>query len=457
MRQAVLCLLLLMGAANAKARDIDSLQYYYRQATKPYEEGRYSEALPLLEKCRSLALGRSSVTETVFYLEMIEKLAVAKASTGAVDEAIVLQQEVVDNYQKRFADFGTIGVATSQLANYYFLKQDYDHAIEHGEQAATFLKRRYGTKSHTYAVNQNNLASYYSSRGSGPADYTMAVKLAEEALKHTDGNTPEYAYALNNIVIYYSQAENLNQANNLSKKAIDKGRKIFGRKDRKYADLLTIQSIRLTKAKNYSLATDYILEARNIYQSDTAAMHTMPYAHLLGQLGSICKQNERFDLGIEALQQARAIMQENNKANTQEYINCTNNLASLYRLKGNMDKADEITQQTKQLLTQTHEEGNYLFYGKALNEQAWFYASHGNFAKAIETESRADSVFVSHGDSINHAISLNDLSSHYANRGDINHAIELCEHSIKLLNNHSHHRLCHGWHYAHRSHRWHHA
>ena len=415
-----------------QARDRDTVDYYFKEAEKVLQQGDRRQALQLFETALGYVRPNSGKRNEYQYSELLDYLAVLKCETGEVDRAIELENEVIQWRRDHMSDFGLIGDAVSKKAVFYSYKKDYDASIKYAEEAAELLKRRYGDKDHAYSVNLMNLASYYSLRGAGPQDYQKAVQLGERAVKHIDSHSPEYAYGLNSLVVYYSQAEMTDKANELTPKAIQKGRSIFGKSSRAYADVLAQQAVRLANLRNYSQAIDYCLEARSIYEADSAVT-ALPYARILNSLGSFCKQAERFDMGIDALTHAQQVFKANKCEGTQEYVNCVSNLAALYRLQGNLEKADEIALQTENLIGTNNDDGNYVTFGKSLSEQAWMYAANGDFRHAIEAERRALTVFTENKDTLNMAQSMNDLSSHYFNSGQHDEALRLCQQSIDLL------------------------
>lgn len=418
--------------ATLEARDRDTVDYYFKEAEKVLSQGDRSQALRLFETALSYVNNKNGKKNEYQYTELLDYLAVLKCEVGEVDQAIAYEDEVILWRREHKSDFGVIGDAVSKKAVFYSYKKDYDAAIKYAEEAADLLRRRFGEKDHVYSVNLMNLASYYSLRGAGAQDYQKAVEVGERAIKHIDNYTPEYAYALNSLVIYYAQAEMNDKANSLTPKAIQKGRSIFGRQSRAFADVLAQQAVRLANLHNYSQAIDYCVEARNIYAADSV-VNVLPYARILGSLGSFCKQAERFDQGIEALTEACAVYQHLKYENTQEYVNCVSNLTALYRLKGDLEKADALAIQSAQALNSATATDNYVAYGKSLSEQGWMYAANGDFRHAIETEQRALDVFTENADTLNMARSMNDLSSHCFNAGQHDKALALCQQAIDLV------------------------
>lgn len=423
-------------AVAMPSHDNDSLDYYLKVASKAYRSGNHRQAMHLYDKAVSFIGPASPYRSTYEYTEMLETLASLKASAGEIDRAIALEEEVIEWRDRNKSDYGVLGSAIGQKALFLSFKKDYNSAIKYGQEAAAMLKRRFGEKSHEYNVNQANLAFFYSLRGESPQDYQTAVRLAEAAVKRIDQNTTHYARAINHLVLYYSQAEQRDKANALSKKALQKGRAIFGKRSRAYADLLHSQAVRLAGVKNYSQSLDFDTEARAIYEADSAT-NDIRYARILYGIGSVCKMSERFDMGIEALTKAQQVLQLNNQEGTPEYISCVSNLAALYRMKGNLEKADEIAQHTEQLISNAEDADNYLAFGKSLGEQAWMYAANGDFNKAIDLGRRALTVFTENKDTVNMAVSMGDLSSHYFNSGRHDQALYLCQQSVDVLRNSS--------------------
>ena len=432
MKKTLLLLLLCGCALSSVAQtvvDMRTLENDYKTAQKLLQKGDKRQALELFERVRTYNFISSSDYE---YSVLLDNIALIKCELGEVDQAIALEDEVITWRRTHKCDLGVVGTALSKKAIFYSYQKDYNAAIQFAEEASALLLERYGEKDQNYCKNLQNLAKYYSLRGASPQDYLKAVDYGERAVKYLDKTTPAYAYALNNLVLYYTQAENQEKANEYAEKAIQKGRSIFGKRSRAFADILAQQAVRLASLRNYSQAIDYGMEARNLYEADSAVTE-IRYARILGQLGSFCKQAERFDMGIEALTRAQQVYQANQSEGTQEYINCISNLAALYRLKGDLEKADEIAQQTEQLFNDVQGDGNYLEFGKSLSEQARLYAENGDFRHAVEGERRALKVFTENNDTLNMAQSMNDLSSYCFNAGRHDEALQLCQQSIDLL------------------------
>lgn len=433
LRTLTLAVLCLCAAESVKAFQRDSIDYYFKEAENCLKKGDRKQALRLFELARNYSTPASGKQDEYQYTVLLDHIATLRCEFGDHDQAILIEDKVIDWRRQHRCDYGQVGAAVSKKAIFYNYKKDYDSAIKYGEEAAELFKKRYGEKDHSYCVNLSNLASFYYLRGASPQDFQKAVTLAEKALKHTDSNTPEYAYALNALVVYESKTENMARANELGQKALQKGRAIFGKRSRAYADILTNQAVRLANVKNFSQAIDYCLEAKTIYEADSTNLTSLSYARVLNSLGSFCKQAERFDLGIDALTRAKQVLKLNHKEGSQDYISCLSNLAALYRMKGNLEKADEIALQTQQLIDLTQDDGNYLTFGKSLSEQAWMYAANGDFKHAIEAEQRALNVFTENKDTLNMCASMSDLSSHYFNNGQQTKAINLCQESIDIL------------------------
>lgn len=410
-----------------------SLEREYRLANKIIEQnGDKRQALELLENVRSYGYISKEDFE---YSKLLDKIALIKCELGEVDQALALEDEVIQWRRNHRCDVGVLGTALSKKAIFYSYKKDYNAAIQYAEEASSLLLKRYGEKDQNYCKNLQSLALYHSFRGASShsaQDFLKAVEYGERAVKYLDKRTPAYAEALNDLVFYYSQAENRDKANEMTEKAIQKGRSIYGKRSRAYADILSKQAVRLAGLRNYSQAIDYAIEARLLYEADSAVTD-LRYAKILNNLGSFCKQAERFDMGIEALTLAQQVYTQNGKNGTQEYINCVSNLAALYRLKGDLEKADELALQTEQLINVTQDDGNYLTFGKSLSEQARMYAENGDFKRAIDVEARALTVFTDNKDTLNMAVCMNDLSSHYFNSGKHDEALDLCEQSINIL------------------------
>lgn len=420
-------------AVNVEAQVLDSLNVYFDQAEDCFARGKYDQADNLYKRAQTFASVLNRNLYTYRYSVILERQANIKALRGQYAEAAEMMDQVIEHRRNINLGSAVVGAAFSVKAIYQFAQKKYDEAIQSALDAEKLYGEGVGKSDHFYAVNLSNLASYYSSRGASVDDFKNAVKYAELALKHLDSKSPEYAQTINNLVVYYSQAGDLKKSNDLSKKALQKGRKILGANNVAFADVLGRLSLRFANLKNYTQAIEYAKEASDIYALNPSASNSLNHAVLLANLGSFCKQAERFDLGVESLLQAQAMFISNNAQHTQDYINCTSNLAAIYRMQGNLEAAVELVNATETQLEQTDEKSNYLVYAKSLSEQAWLYAANGDYAKAIELEQKAQDVLQRNADSLNIGISLNDLAAHHFNQGNTDEAINLCRQAIGVL------------------------
>ena len=429
----ILTLFIFFGISSISAKEKDSVQYYFKEAKKLYNQGNHYKALSLFLLSKSHIGSNQLRKEEDFYPQLLDYIAILQNEQGNYDDAISLEDEVIEWYQKHTSDFGMIGTAISKKAVFYANKKDFDSAITYSNEASDFIRRRYGVKNHFFAVNLQNTASFYSQRGKNKEDFEYAVRLAERALKYEDKKSQEYALSLNNLVFYYTQVGNIAKANSITLKALQCGKKAFGENNIQYADILNNQSIRLANLKDYSEAIYFSKEARAIYETDSLATQSLRYANILNHLGTLCKQTERFDLGLESLTKAEKIYVQHHAESSQDYISCISNLSAIYRRKGNLEKADELAHLYDNLIKKPTDDNDYLTFGKSLSEQAWIHAENGNYDKAIEFEEKARDKYIEAKDSLNLAISLNDLSSHYFNKGKHDNAFQLCKQSIEIL------------------------
>lgn len=215
---ALLSLLFLACSALPVVGQTKELGRLLNDARKASENGEHQLADSLrqawVERFRSEGHARG-----YDYSEVLNEMARRAIQKGQVDSAITLQAEIIE-VRRTAPDctYAQTASAVSDLATYYSRKGLYTKAIETGEEALEMFQIQFGDTHHFYAIAQANQASYYAARGE-EGDYQRAVELAEQATAHMKKGTPEYANALNSLVVFYSLAGRRADANRLSPKA----------------------------------------------------------------------------------------------------------------------------------------------------------------------------------------------------------------------------------------------
>ena len=365
------------------------------------------------------------------YSEHLGWLVRRAAQTGHVDRAIALQQEVVDI--RRVApdcNYAQWAAAMSDLASLYSQKGNYTQAIDTGREAVDMMRQKFGEKHHYYCIALANLASYYAARGQS-GDYDEAVRLGELATKHMKHGTPEYANALNALVVFYTQAGRRVEANRLSERARKEARKRLEEDGVGYATVLNNQAIRLANAGNYDEAIAYATTARECFQQAQATT-SLAYSKLLTNMGTFLAHQQRFDEAVQVLEEALPIIERAASRQHPDYVRCLSDLSSVYKSIGNLDKADQMAHASEQVSTQLGDQDNFKL-AKSLSKQAATFASNGNYPRAIEHEQRALKIYTLRHDTVSMAFALGSLANYEFALGTREQALQTAEQALALF------------------------
>ena len=364
------------------------------------------------------------------YSEILIRQARRAAKTGKTDEAIQIQQEVVQVRQTA-PDCTNLQYASalSDLATLYSQKGNYDKAIQTGQQALLLLRKKLGTDHHYYNIAMANQAAFYAARGQ-QGDIQTAVTLGEAAVRNIKKGTPEYASALNALMVYYSQAGDHISARKLSQTALREARKRLKEEGTSYAAILNNQAIQLSKAGNYAEAVEFAREAKwSLEQAHDTK--TLAYGKLLNNLANFLSHQQNYKEAIEHLENAKTIILQATSNTHPDYLRCLTDLAAAYKANGDLTQADELANQTNEIsLSPTANNPNY---ARALSRQAAIFASNGNYSRAIENEQKAYNSFKQLGDKLSMAQSLGHLATYFANNGNQATAYQTAETSLGIF------------------------
>lgn len=423
----VLLLHLPLCAVDAQNKDLGQLQ---SQAQKAVSKRQYALADSLygeyVKQYEAAGLPRGFQ-----YSEVLHYLVQRAANTGKIDKAIALQQQVID-IRKSASDctYAQWATSVSDMASLYSKKGQYTQAIKTGEEALMMLKKKFGDEHHFYCIALANQASYYSARGE-TGDYQTAVKLGEEAVDHMKKGTPEYANAVNALVVYYSQTGDRLTASKLSAKARKEAKKRMGKADVNFATVQNNNAIRLANAGNYEEAIEYAKLAKENFEQG-GQQHSLFYAKLLTNMATFYSHMQHYNEAATLLEQALPLLKDIVGSNHADYLRCMSDLAAVYRGTGNLEKAEELADQSRTVSRQMGTQDN-LKYAQSLSKQGATFASNGNYTRAIEHEKQALAIYENRHDSINIAFSLGILANYRFSNNNHRLALSTAERSLAIF------------------------
>ena len=365
------------------------------------------------------------------YSEILIYLAQRAAQKGHSDEAIEIQQEVVE-VRETAPDCTNLQAATaiSDLASLYARKGDYDNAIETGQKAMMMFRKKVGIDHHYYNIAVANQASFYSARGH-QGDIESAVTLGEAAVKNMKKNTPEYAGALNSLVVYYSQIGDKLSALKIAQEARLAAKKWLKRDGGQYATTLNNHAIQLAKIGNYETAIAYARDAKEAFEQ-AGNTNTLSYGKLLNNMAMFLSHQQNYLEASQLLEKAMPIIEKVVGKNHPDYLRCMSDLSAVYKANGDLARADELANESNKMSTLLLSSDNEKF-ARSLSRQAAVFASNGNYLRAIEHEQKAYNFFKERDDKVSMAQSLGHLATYFANDGRMSTAFETAKSSLAIF------------------------
>lgn len=416
-------------SSSAQKKELNDLM---NDAAKAVRKNKVAEADSLYQAYVDL-YRESGLKKNYTYSDVLIYLARRASQQGHVDKAIELQKEVAE-VRRTASDCNNSqwASAVSDLASYYAHKSDYDMAIKTGEEALAIYKKEYGEKHNFYNITLSNIASFYSARGE-KGDYEKAVSYCEKSLKYLKKSSPEYANALNGLVVFYSQAGQIGRAYEIAAKAKKEAKKRLAEEGIQYATVLNNQAIRLANIGNYPEAIEYAKEAKESFEM-AQNTNTLQYAKILTNLATFYAHLQNYQEATPLLQQAMPLIEHFVGKEHPDYIRCMSDLSAIYKSTGNLAKADELANESDKM-GQALMQSQNLKYAKSLSKQGAIFASNGNYMRAIEHELKALHIFRQRNDSLNIATSLGQMAFYLFNNGKVKEALDSAARALNIFRN----------------------
>lgn len=421
----LMCPLFGLAQTNALDRLLDA-------ASKAVKKEKFDEADSLYENYVTL-FRQQGLPKDYQYSEILAYLARRAMQTGKVNKAISIQNEVIE-VKKTAPDcnYTQWASAISDLASFFSTKGDYTKAIETGKTALGMLEKKLGVKHNTYNIVLANLAAYYAARG-GQGDYETAVSLGETAIKYIKKGTSEYFSTLNALIVYYSLTGNRDAARKASEQAQQETPKQSKTDRIHYATILNNQSIQLANAGNYDDAIIFAQWAKEYFELANGTQ-TLAYAKLLNNMATLYSHQHNYKVAIELLETALHVFGQIVDKQHPDYQRCISDLSAAYKTGGNLDKADELANESN-IMNELEDIEDNTKFAMSLTKQAAIFASNGNYQRAIEHEQRAYGIFQKRKDTNNMAMSLSHLATYWADDGHLDKAFETAQHSLDVFLN----------------------
>ncbi len=312
------------------------LPEYRAQIKKFYQQGRYSDALRLARRVRSIVLKRHN-SNHYLYADALDNLALLNAKVGNYDKAerfyeecIEVRKSVQGKHHTRYA------ASLEQLARLYIRLGQYQKSkillLE-----ALAVRERYPGQKQALSDVLNNLALTYEKLNeleSSKKHYQRATKAKYE---HYGKEHPSYARSLNDMGVLLLKMEEYEQAQSLFSQAL----RIFKTNNMEahpaYANLLTNFGRLLTEQGNYEAAQKQLKQALKILEQ-TGGRYSPSYTTILAALaqsyhysGNLVDAAQTYEDVIEAkINEVNRVLPALSEAERRTYLRRTENLFDAY-------------------------------------------------------------------------------------------------------------------------------
>jgi len=393
----ILFALALAGRAPAQdSFDQDAIQLY-QKAMELYSEGRYDEALPLVERALAISI-KTLGTEHSNVALSLNGLALIYVAKGDYGRAEPLYERALAIYSKlsggAYSDAtkkaATTNVATTlnNLAELYKDKGEYARAEPLYQRALSICVNALGAEQPEVATTLNNLADMYRANG----DYARAEPLFQRALAiyvKVSPEQPDVALVLNNLAALYSA----------------KG--------------------------DFARAEPLYLRALAIREKALGPQHR-DVAITLNNLADLYREKGNFALSAGLLERALAIHVKLDPQHPDVAI-VLNNLASLYLLRGDYARAEPLYLRALEINVKALGP-EHLEVSRSLNNVAAVYHAKGDDARAENLYLRSLGIRekVLGPDHFLVATTLNNLADVYRAKGDLTRAVQVWARGLEV-------------------------
>ena len=214
--------------ASAKDQPLASATELNEKAIELYKQGKYDEAVPLLEKSlkiRQQVLG----AEHPDVASSLNNLASLYDAQGRYTEAEPLYIQALD-MKKKLLGSEHLSVANSlnNLAGLYSAQGRYTEAEPLYIQALDMRKKLLGAEHPSVATSLNNLAALYESQGRYEEAEPFYIQALDMRKKLLGEEHPDVATSLNNLAGLYKSQGRYEEAEPLYIQALDMYKKLLG-------------------------------------------------------------------------------------------------------------------------------------------------------------------------------------------------------------------------------------
>ena len=403
----------------AQSVELQEAEKLSQQAIQLYQQGKYTEAIPLAEKAlaiREKVLGseHKDIAQSLNNLAVLyrEQENYTKAEPLYLRSLAILEKVLGKEHR-------SVATSLNNLALLYELQGNYTKAEPLYLRSLAIGEKVLGQEHRSVATSVNNLAALYQVQGNyikAEPLYLRSLAILEKTLgkKH-----PLVATSLNNLAgLYFSQG-NYTKAELLHLRALAIREKVLGEEHPDVAASLNNLAELYFSQGSYTKAEPLYLRSLAILKKVLGKEHPS-VAISLNNLAGLYRVQGNYTKAEPLYLRSLAIKEKVLGKEHPSVATSLNNLAGLYELQGNYIKAEPLYLRAltidEKFLGKQHP-----YVATSLNNLAGLYRVQGNYTKAEPFYMRSLAILEKAlgGEHPNVAASLSNLALLYWRRGDI--------------------------------------
>ncbi|MBV6622721.1 MAG: CHAT domain-containing protein [Rivularia sp. (in: Bacteria)] len=403
-----------------------------QQAIHLYQQGKYSEAIPLAERALAIiekVLGKEHLNVANILNNLAQFYQKQRNYTKAEPlylRALAIREKVLGKQHPYVA------TSLNDLAQLYQAQGNYIKAEPLYLRSLAISEKVLGKEHPDVATSLNNLAVLYYERG----NYDKAEPLHERALairkKVLGEEHPDVAQSLGNLALLYQVQGNYDKTEPLYLRSLAIREKVLGKEHPDVAINLNNLALLYQEQGNYTKAEPLYLRSLAIKEKVLDKEHpsVATSLHNLAELYKLQRNYGKAELlfvrSLGIFEKVLGLKHPNTATNLA-------NLAELYRVQGNFDKAEPLFVRSlaiqEKVLGREHPD-----VALTLNNLAVLYRSQGNYSKAepLYLRSLAIREKVQGKEHPKVATSLNNLALLYQSQGNYTKAEPLYERALAI-------------------------
>jgi CHAT domain-containing protein len=388
-----------------------------QQAMQLYQQGKYSEAIPLAERAlaiREKVLGK----EHLNVAESLNNLAALYFSQGNYAKGETLHLRSLGIFEKVLGkEHPIVATSLNNLGVIYSSQGSYTKAEPLFLRSLAIREKVLGKEHPDVATSLNNLAGLYQEQGSyAKAEplYLRSLAIREKVLSKEH---PDVATSLNDLATLYSSQGSYAKAEPLFLRSLAIREKVLGKEHLDVAETLNKLAQLYSSQGSYTKAEPLFLRSLAIREKVLGKEHPQ-VAYSLNNLAALYKEQGSYAKAEPLYLRSLAILEKVLDKEHPDVATSLSNLALLYSSQGSYAKAEPLYLRSleirEKVLGKEHPD-----VALSLNNLAQLYSSRGNYTKAEplylrSLEIREKVLDKEHPDV---ALSLNNLAQLYSSQG----------------------------------------